>query len=289
MLGGLVGVLGYFAYNFYLFGSFASPYAFESRDLFRTEMSKGLMGATWPRPFVAWLITGHRFQGLFRWFPLTGLALAGVLWRLVRAREEGRSARGARVESAVALLILVGLLTYTSAYFMWWGGYAYAPRHLIPALPLLALGMVPWLREGRRLTAALLLFVALGSAVFNIAAVSVDPQPWPGLQERELMAPQSVERWPSPYLGLQSRFWARAAPDRNWGHALGLHGRATLLPLAAIWAFAGLVLVHLRRYCHPTGSLGRPTIRPGPTDNSPPRPDSLRECSTSPFTSQPTF
>jgi len=147
------------------------------------------------------------------------------------------------MESLVALLVFAGLLTYTSGYYMWWGGYAYAPRHLIPALPLLALGMVPWLREGRRLAALLFLCVALGSALLNVTAVAVDPQPWPGLSNEQLMAPQSVGHWPSPYLNLQVRFWTRAAPDKNWGHALGLQGRATLLPLATIWAIAGLALL----------------------------------------------
>jgi hypothetical protein len=247
VLGGIVGIVGYFAYNHYLFGSFSSPYAYEAKPLFRQEMAKGIMGATWPRPFVAWLLTGHKFQGLFLWFPVTALAVAGTAWQLWRAREEGPAARGVCAESIVALLVFAGLLTYTSGYYMWWGGYAYAPRHLIPALPLLALGMVPWLRQGRRMPALLLLSVALGSALFNVTAVAVNPQPWPGLRTEQLITPQSVERWPSPYLALQSRFWTLAAPDTNWGHTLGLDGRASLLPLAAIWAVACLVLLLWRK------------------------------------------
>jgi hypothetical protein len=243
MLGGIVGAAGYFAYNAYVFGSFSSPYVYEAKPLFRQEMSKGIMGATWPRPFVAWLLTGHKFQGLFLWFPVTTLAAMGTLWRLCSAREESPESRGARIESLVALMIFTGLLAYTSGYYMWWGGYAYAPRHLIPALPLLALGMVPWLREGRRLAAALFLCVALGSTLFNVTAVAVNPQPWPGLSNEQLMAPHSVAQWPSPYLNLQFTFWSLAAPDKNWGHTLGLRGRATLLPLAAIWAIAGLMLL----------------------------------------------
>jgi len=134
------------------------------------------------------------------------------------------------------------LLTYTSGYYMWWGGYAYAPRHLIPALPLLALGLVPWLGRGRSAPALLLFLVAFGSALFNVAAVAVNPQPWPGLSTEQLMMPLSVERWPSPYLALQTSFWKLGATDRNWGGAFGLGGRASLLPLAALWAVAGAVL-----------------------------------------------
>lgn len=248
--GGLAGISGYFIYTYAIFGSFASPYAYEADPFFKEQMARGLMGATWPRPWVAWLITFHPFQGLFIWFPLAMLALAGAIYGLVRGR------RLSRFESALVLAILICFVIYTSAYFMWWGGWAYAPRHLIPVLPFLALGMIPWLKARRRWIAGLFFIIGLAGAVLNVAAFAVDPQPppdlhWqtdrdmPSLPQSLLMRPQKVEHWSSPFLSLQKFFWVAKYTDSNWGTAIGLHGPASLAPLLAIWALGWWRMGHL--------------------------------------------
>jgi hypothetical protein len=120
-LGGVLGVLGNFIYNHHIFGSFFdSPYKHEAFQFFREQMARGLMGATQPRLFVVWLLTFHKFQGLFFWFPVTAMAFAGLWWRLSR-RGGAVPGNGARLESLAALLGFAGLLTYVSAYYMWWG------------------------------------------------------------------------------------------------------------------------------------------------------------------------
>ena len=229
-LGGLAGIAGYFIYIYALFGSLGSPYAYEADPFFRTRMAQGLMGATIPRPLVAWLITFHPFQGLFLWFPLTALALAGCVWNLV-SRERGSSR-----ESGLALAIAGAFVLYTSAYFMWWGGWAYAPRHLLPMLALLGVGLAPWLRA--RWSRRVVFLVGLAGAVFNFAAVALDPQPPPGLPQEALLQPQLVAHWPSPFLMIQKYFWMGGSTDRNWGTALGLHGPWCLLPLGLLWVLA---------------------------------------------------
>jgi hypothetical protein len=240
-VGGLIGVAGYFIYNRVIFGAFGSPYAYEDNPLFREQMAKGFMGAGWPRLRVLNLLTLHPFMGLFVLFPLTALATAGHAWLMARG---GRSDR---IESGVALTTLAGLLLYVSGYFMWWGGTAYAPRHLIPALPLLGLGLAPWLR-GRGWTRGTLIVVGAIWAVVNVTALAVDPQPPTGLLEPELMqADLSSGVWHSPMATVLWYFWKGNYADANWGNALGLTRRASLLPLAALWAAAWLALPKLAR------------------------------------------
>ncbi len=232
MLGGVLGAAGYFIYSYCLFGSFASPYKFESDSFMREQMARGLMGATWPRPIVAWLITFHPYQGLFVWFPLALLALLGMI-RLLRGGE-----RSMRREAWAALAIFLVLLVYNSAYYMWWGGWSYAPRHLIPALPLFALGLLPWLKSRFKLIIQALFFIGLVGAILNIAAVALDPQVPPTVSQAALMQPQNINQWPSPFLLLQKYFWLKGAADHNWGAALGLKRQWQLAPLAAIWLTA---------------------------------------------------
>jgi hypothetical protein len=230
--GMMVGVAGYFVYNRCLFGSFRSPYVYEAEPFFREQMARGLMGAGWPRPLVLWLVTLHPFQGLLFWWPLTALALAGC------GRMLARGARADRLEASAALATFLGLWLYVGGYFMWWGGWAYAPRHLIPALPLLALGLAPWLRGRRPWPARLLLGVGVLGAILNVAAVAVDPQTPPGLPQEALLNPASVAHGPSPMLRLQEVFWLKGYADANWGGRLGLAGPASLLPLALLWCLA---------------------------------------------------
>lgn len=240
VLGGVAGIAGYFIYVHHLFGAFASPYQYEALPFYRESMAKGLMGAVWPRWRVVWLLTFHKYHGLFLWFPITGLALAGVLARLL-----GRShTHGQRATYAVALAFFASLLVYNSAYYMWWGGWAYAPRHLIPALPLLSLGLAPWLEARRKRAAAFLLAVGLIGVVFNFTAVAVDPQPPPGLKDSSLLRPELVERWPSPFFFLQRLFWVDHIVDANLGDHLGLHGRGSIVPLLLVWLMAWEWLLH---------------------------------------------
>lgn len=250
VVGGGLGAAGYFIYTYALFGTFTSPYAYEANPFFRQQMAQGFMGAGWPDPQVAWLITFHPFSGLFFWWPLTLPAAMGLIGWLFRG------GRPDRIEAAAGLLVLAGLILYTSGYFMWWGGRAYAPRHLIPALPLVGLGLAPFLSAQRRWIPAGVFLVGLASLAFNLWAVGVDPQIEAGLPQQALMQPDRVFFWPSLWLRL---IQLRPGLDHNWGQALGLEGLTSLLPLAVLWA-AGWWVIGRSARTHaprPTGSTPR--------------------------------
>lgn len=240
VVGGGVGVAGYALYSWSIFGEITSPYRYEFNETFREQMSQGLMGAGLPDLKVLQLITVHPFRGLFILFPLTAAVTFGCFGLLARSR--------LRLPSLVALLFLLGLLLYNAGYYMWWGGWTYAPRHLIPALSVLSLGLIPWvvspdgrLRPG---SLALVLLIAVGGAASNVGVVALDPQPPPGLTETHLMSPGAITDWTAPYFDLL-RFVLQGQTDSNWGTSLGLRGAASLLPLAAIWLLLvlGLSLV----------------------------------------------
>jgi hypothetical protein len=243
VLGGMLGVSGYFIYVRAVFGSFASPYRYEENDLFRAQMSQGLMGAGWPSWRVLWLTTFHRFQGLFVWFPITLLALGGLAW----SAWNRSTRRGARVESLVALAFFVGILLYNSGYYMWWGGWAYAPRHLIPGLALLGLGLAACLGEGHQSPARTILVIGYASAIFNLAAVAINPHANPGIETEALLRPELILSWTCPYLGLQEGYWWSNCSDHTLGELLGFYGRASLVPLLAIWTVGLFVLYRIDR------------------------------------------
>lgn len=241
-LGGILGASGYVIYSFVIFGHLTSPYRYEVDPLFQTEMAKGLMGATIPRLDVAFLTTFHPFQGLFLWFPWALIAFLGCLAALAKGD------RALRLEAAAAILIFALFLAYNSAYYMWWGGWAYAPRNLLPALALMPLGFVlvfKWAR-GKKLH-YLIWGIGLAGALVNSAAVAVDPQVPPGLPLEKLLYPDSIDRWTSPMLALQRYFWQGHISDGNWGtRFLGLkEGPVSLIPLWMIWILGWWGMVKL--------------------------------------------
>jgi hypothetical protein len=231
-LGGLAGVAGHFVYSYSIFHSFNLPYAYEAHPFFREQMARGLMGATRPRLMVALLLTLRPYQGLFVWFPLATAAGIGLIASLA---EKERPAD--RREALMALLAFLAILTYNSAYSQWWGGWAYMPRHLIPALALLALGLLPWIISypGKRLW--MLVAVGIVGAVVSLSAVAFNPQHSIGMPDEILLDVRSVRYWPSTMPVVLRLFWIDGAMmNPNWGTMLGLKGQVSLLPLAAIWA-----------------------------------------------------
>lgn len=225
--GGLLGGMGQLIYTRLVFGTFGSPYQFEADTFFREQMARGLMGATQPSALVAWLVTFHPYKGLFFWWPLALLALLGTLTQALHYSRTRASTL--RLYACCALGIFGLLLLYNSAYFMWWGGWAYAPRHLLPTLAPLALGLAACLRH--RVGKLLFGFVALPSLIVNVSMVALDPQFPPQLPQEQLLAPHTVPRWPVPQLEQLAYVWRGWQTDHNLGTALGLSGPVSLLPL----------------------------------------------------------
>lgn len=160
-------------YNRVRFGDpFVTGYHFDSGEGFTTPFWQGF-----------WGLVISPYRGVFWHSPLLLATPVGFLFFLRKHRGEG-------VLIAVLTAALVGLY---SIWWMWWGGFAWGPRFLVPLTPFWVLLLVPlvqrletgeW-RLGRshsplpiprslRFTSAFLLLLAIASLVVQLLAVTVN-------------------------------------------------------------------------------------------------------------------
>jgi hypothetical protein len=225
------------AYQTAAFGvPWSTGYAHVANPTFAAGMAHGVLGVGWPRPTVLLLLLVGRTRGLLYVAPVLALAFVGLV-RGVRAPESRRRALSAGA-------IVVAFLLMNAGYYMWWGGAALGPRHVIPALPFLCLGFAwlpaQWLPGGP--TAAepparqwpLDLFVVLlaVSVVNQLAAVAVSPLVPPGVEV--LFA--------HTYARLVRGEIAILPGSTNLGMLLGLRGVISLLPLLVAWGVGGALI-----------------------------------------------
>lgn len=178
-------------------------------------MSQGLLGVTYPSLSALWGITLSQYRGLFFLSPFLLLAFPG--WNRLRG---GQWRSEAHLCAAIALCFLF----FNASYFQWDGGYSLGPRHLIPALPFLALLAAAGVAQAPRVGAAL---VSLSVAIIWLFT-SVDPFPGP--------------EYTNPLFDMVIPRALSGSVNNNWGMVLGLMGTSSLLPLLLITALALLVL-----------------------------------------------
>ncbi len=122
-------------YHYACFGApWRTGYSYIVNARFAAGHATGFLGIRVPRLDALVGLLFGRFRGLFYVAPVALLLLVGVLARV-------------RLKDAVAVggvLAFVALLLVNSSYYMWWGGAAAGPRHLVPVMAFLALGL-PWL------------------------------------------------------------------------------------------------------------------------------------------------
>ncbi len=110
-------------YNALRFGSpFQTGYHFDAGEGFNAPIWEGMYGL---------LLSPYR--GVFWFTPLFVVSAASFVPFLRRHRQEGL---------LIAVLSLVLILLY-SAWWMWWGGFAWGPRFLVPLTPFWVLLLAP--------------------------------------------------------------------------------------------------------------------------------------------------
>ncbi len=165
LAGAMPGFVMVGCYNQAAFGSpFSFGYQFVALPFFQEKMAGGLFGIGAPDPVVAAKLVFGPYRGLLFAAPVL-LAALGGLFALLRDRER-------HVETAAILAVFLVYLALNSGYSSWHGGWAIGARHLVPAIPLLGLGLPAALRRFPRAVMGL----ALVSALFMLAAVSVQPE-----------------------------------------------------------------------------------------------------------------
>ncbi|HTE54983.1 MAG TPA: hypothetical protein VK698_29220 [Kofleriaceae bacterium] len=240
VLGGALPVALLAAYHASVFGGpLHLPY---EHSLMRYRHQGFFMGLGRPDAVVLFNILVSPFRGLLFSAPWLLLAVPGAvrMWRTHRAE--------AALCAAVPLLYLWMNGSMVDPY----GGWAVGPRFLVPALPFAAalagFALVPPAsrRVGRVLAGGAAALIAY-SALMMLATTAVKPElpvaiayPFgdfllPSLAGGQLAINQQ---------GIDMAAWALDGPPRAWnlGQLLGLDGLASLAPLGAAAALAGLWL-----------------------------------------------
>jgi hypothetical protein len=156
VLGGLPFAAALGAYQLAAFGS---PFRTSLATMNPAFVEQGAMLGVFhaPRLDALWGITLSPFRGLFFLSPVLLFALYGLI------------ADRRRVQAAAFVMLLV----LNASFNGWHGGYTVGPRYLLPAVPLLAIALVPAAKRWRELFSA----AAALSILFNVAVTAVDPQP----------------------------------------------------------------------------------------------------------------
>jgi hypothetical protein len=162
-LGGLIPLAIMFAYNTLCFGGpFSLGYSYESSQFFRESMAQGVMGIGWPRLNILYYMTLHPAQGLFWQSPVLVMALVGAYF-MFRVRQY-------RAETLIAAVAFFSYMLINSGYYMWWGGWAFGTRGIIPMLPFLCL---PLLFVPRRLHFLVAILTIISVSQMFIVAASI--------------------------------------------------------------------------------------------------------------------
>jgi hypothetical protein len=165
-LGAAIPVAILIIYNTVAFGN---PFTIGYERLgnqYQAGMSQGFMGISWPRLEVLFYLTFHPAHGIFWQSPVLLMAVVGFffLWRDKRFRLEG----------IIVLIAFLSMLLINSGYFMWWGGWSFGPRHLIPMLLFLA---IPLVMVPRRLVPLVIILavISIGQMLIPLAGSMLAP------------------------------------------------------------------------------------------------------------------
>jgi hypothetical protein len=189
--------------------------------VWREEFAEGMReryGLGLPDPQVALALTFGSYRGLFYVAPVLLLAVWGLGAQLVD-RDPDRRAR-----ATVAVLCVAYYWFLNAGYYMWDGGASAGPRHMVPALPFLALGLTTAFATVPR-AAAVLAVVSAAQMLLLAAAAPEAAQYGDPLWEYAL--PKILARTPGPHV-----------TSTNIGLLLGLPSVLSLAPLVAVWGWA---------------------------------------------------
>lgn len=164
-------------------------------------MQEGLFGLTYPKPYVLFEILFGLRRGLLWVAPVLVLGAVG-LWRMVRSP-------ATRDLGSLAVAVVGIVLAVNASYAYWDGGASVGPRHSVPAIPFLALGLAPFwaslARPRARVAAGTLLAVSMA---LNLIVAATD-----------IFAPESLPfpLWQRNIAGLLPMGRLSTIPSDHWG------------------------------------------------------------------------
>lgn len=201
--------------------AFGSPLSTGYDWVWLPEFAEGMRvryGIGRPSLGVLLAILFGSYRGLFYLAPITLFAA----WGLVR--ETWRPTIAERPAAIVALACCAWFLLLNAGYYMWDGGAAIGPRHVVPMLGLLAIG----LPIARRIVPSAFAVLAIVSAAQLLLATAAMPE-----------APQFGDPlWEFALGQVLGRPASTDAIASNLGLLLGLPSVLSLAPLLVLWAWA---------------------------------------------------
>lgn len=226
-LGAVIPILVVAGYHMVVFGApWRTGYSFVVQRDFAAGHSHGVLGIGLPRWEALLGLTMGTRCGLFFLSPvlLVGLWAAGR--RAYRARDV---AVGAGLAAFLCLLLL------NAGYYMWWGGSAAGPRHLVPVVAMVAVGIAFALRGPRVWLSRMTMGLAGLSLAIQVAITLV------GIEAPDSKNVLLEHVWPA----LRSARFAAFNGAGNWGVRLGLPEALSPLPLLG-WLALGFFYLSRR-------------------------------------------
>lgn len=172
-----------------------------------------------PEPKAAFELLFGSYRGAFALAPVLILAAWGAVSLGLRGR--GEPEQGLRGLCVVGLAVFTYYWLLNAGYYMWDGGASAGPRHMLPGIAWLCLGLVPAYERFAKATAVLAVYSALQALLTTYAG-------------------PEAPTWSHPIWGYAFFEFASFAPPAssaatNLGRFLGLPGPLSLIPLLLVW------------------------------------------------------
>jgi hypothetical protein len=227
-LGALLPLAVLVAYHWLAFGlPWKTAYSFIERPEFARGHASGFLGITVPSLRALWGLTFGTERGLFFIAPVTLLGFALALSARLSPATTVRTGAGFRPDVRHAFAVAgLSLFFVNASYYMWWGGAAFGPRHLLPVVPLAAYGIA---RACSVRVARVLTFLLAAVSFANVLSGAMV-----GLEAPEHGNVLSEFAWRH----LEAGDVAVMHGSSNLGLQLGLPALATFAPLLA-WLVVG--------------------------------------------------
>ena len=211
------------ALGLYHWAAFGHPLSTGYDYVYREEFASGMAvryGLGLPDPSVAVQLLLGSYRGLFY---LSPVLLLGAWGLTVGLRPEPRSGLGRPVWIAAGLVFAYFWLL-SAGYYMWDGGAAAGPRHMVPAIGFLALGLALAWKKAPLVCAVL----AVVSAAQMLIVTAASPE----------LSQFGNPLWEHALQEASAKTSRLSAEGTNLGALLGLGGLASLMPLLALWLWA---------------------------------------------------
>ncbi|MGW8189437.1 hypothetical protein [Sphingomonas hankookensis] len=166
-------------------------------------MQEGFFGLTYPKPYVLYELTFGERRGILWVAPILIVAPFGIAM-LVR-NPATRAIGWLAVAGAVVPFLI------NASYYYWDGGNATGPRHALPAVGFLCIGIGAFWAQATRWSRAAVAALLAGSVVLNMAIASAEITA-PGGEPRALAVAVFRERFDPGYLRTVADEWFGYTP-----------------------------------------------------------------------------